>query len=44
MIENAIQPEILPTEVLPTGNESILVVDDEEFQVEIVKRMLERLQ
>jgi len=43
IIEAEIEPEVVESEDLPTGDERILFVDDEESLVETVLRMLERL-
>ncbi|HIJ56173.1 MAG TPA: response regulator [Deltaproteobacteria bacterium] len=39
----AIESDIEPLEPMPTGNEAILVVDDEDLVVEIAQQMLDRL-
>ena len=43
IIEKEIRPEAMMTEVLPTGHERILFVDDEQALVDIARRMLEKL-
>ncbi len=43
VIENGTMKKIEPATPLPLGNEKILFVDDEPFQVDIGKQMLERL-
>jgi PAS domain S-box-containing protein len=42
-IQDEVTPESASLESIPTGRESILVVDDEEAQLQSVTRMLERL-
>ena len=43
IIEKEIKPEAMMTEVLPTGHEHILFVDDEQALVDIARRVLEKL-
>ncbi len=42
IVESKIEPKVEAVEVLPTGSEHILIVDDEKSLVDIGKRMLER--
>lgn len=43
IVEAETEPEVVEPDDLPTGNEKILFVDDEEPLVNIAKKMLERL-
>jgi CheY-like chemotaxis protein len=43
VIEPETEPKVEEPEALPTGNEKILFIDDEESIIKVVKRMLERL-
>ena len=43
MIKEELKAEITPPEMIMTGNERILLIDDEEIQVRSVQPMLERL-
>jgi PAS domain S-box-containing protein len=42
-VQDEIRPETILAESIPTGNERILLIDDEEAQLQSVRHMLERL-
>ena len=43
VIKEKIEPDIIPSEKLPTGTEQILFVDDEQSIVKVCEKMLKRL-